>query len=92
MARVQSWRRSACRSVWPPTACRDSGRFGYYNRISGIRISGIASAATCSTGHFSRRYIFARLDWEAAGVSDVKWTPGLTRVVTFQGEPAIMPD
>jgi transcriptional antiterminator RfaH len=41
---------------------------------------------------FFPRYVFARLDWEATGVREVQWTPGLTKVVTFQGEPAIMPD
>ena len=38
------------------------------------------------------RYLFARLDWEAAGVADVRWTPGLTSVVTFHGQPAWLPD
>ena len=38
------------------------------------------------------RYMFAHLDWQATGVKEVRWTPGLTRVVMFQGEPAVMPD
>lgn len=41
---------------------------------------------------FFPRYVFARLDWEATGVRDVQWTPGLTNVVMFQGQPATMPD
>lgn len=41
---------------------------------------------------FFPRYLFARLDWEATGVAEVRWTPGLTHVVTFQGEPAWLPD
>ena len=41
---------------------------------------------------FFPRYMFARLDWKAAGVKNVRWTPGLSHVVMFQGEPAVMPE
>ena len=40
---------------------------------------------------FFPRYLFALLDWEDAGLRAVQWTPGLTRVVTFDGRPAPMP-
>jgi transcriptional antiterminator RfaH len=33
-------------------------------------------------------YIFAKFDWETLGWSSVQWTPGLSRVVTFDGKPA----
>lgn len=38
------------------------------------------------------RYLFARLDWEACGATAVQWTPGLTRVVAFDGRPAVLDD
>lgn len=41
---------------------------------------------------FFPRYLFALLDWEDSGLRSVQWTPGLTRVVTFDGRPAIMPE
>jgi transcriptional antiterminator RfaH len=40
---------------------------------------------------FFPRYVFAHLDWEASGLRSVQWTPGLTKVVTFDGRPAVMP-
>ena len=36
---------------------------------------------------FFPRYIFARFDWEKEGAASVQWTPGLTRLVTFDGRP-----
>lgn len=41
---------------------------------------------------FFPRYIFARFDWEHEGYGSVRWTHGLTRVVTFDGRPAVMAD
>jgi len=41
---------------------------------------------------FFPRYIFARLDWESSGLRSIQWTPGLTSVVTFSGEPATLAD
>jgi transcriptional antiterminator RfaH len=41
---------------------------------------------------FFPRYMFARLDWENTRMAGVQWTPGLTRVVTFDGQPAWLPD
>ena len=37
-------------------------------------------------------YLFARFDLEVVGPSVVKWTPGLRRVVGFDGEWAVVPD
>lgn len=41
---------------------------------------------------FFPRYMFAQFDWETAGWSEVKWLPGLTRVVDFDGRPAFLED
>lgn len=41
---------------------------------------------------FFPRYMFARLDWEETGLRGIQWTPGLTRVVAFDGQPAWLPD
>lgn len=38
------------------------------------------------------RYILARFDWKHSGVATIQWTPGLSRVVTFDGEPAWLDD
>jgi len=41
---------------------------------------------------FFPRYIFARFDWEGEGITNIQWTPGLTRVLTFEGRPAWLAD
>jgi transcription elongation factor/antiterminator RfaH len=41
---------------------------------------------------FFPRYIFARIDFDVVGVSVVRWTPGLTNIVSFDGRPAWVPD
>jgi transcriptional antiterminator NusG len=41
---------------------------------------------------FFPRYLFARFDWENAGSLNIQWTPGLTRLVTFDGRPAWLAD
>ncbi len=41
---------------------------------------------------FFPRYIFARIDFDAVGISVVRWTPGLTNIVSFDGRPAWVPD
>jgi transcriptional antiterminator RfaH len=38
------------------------------------------------------RYLFARFDWERGGIGNIQWTPGLTRLVTFDGRPAALDD
>ncbi|MCE7939376.1 MAG: hypothetical protein DYG90_12505 [Chloroflexi bacterium CFX6] len=38
------------------------------------------------------RYVLARFDWEHDGRAGVQWTPGLTRVVSFDGRPAWLED
>lgn len=38
------------------------------------------------------RYVMARFDWEHDGRAGIQWTPGLTRVVTFDGRPAWLDD
>ncbi|HID86234.1 MAG TPA: hypothetical protein EYP55_02520 [Anaerolineae bacterium] len=37
-------------------------------------------------------YLFARVDLALQGLSSVRWTPGLRKVVSFGGEPAAIPD
>lgn len=41
---------------------------------------------------FFPRYLFARLDWEEGGAVSVRWTPGLTSLVAFDGCPAWLAD
>ena len=43
------------------------------------------------TKPFFSCYLFVRLD-PAAGFSAVRWTPGLRRIVSFGGKPAVVPD
>lgn len=37
-------------------------------------------------------YLFVRVDLEAVGLSQVQWTPGLRRIVTFGGRPTPLAD
>jgi transcriptional antiterminator RfaH len=37
-------------------------------------------------------YLFARMDFGAVGYSSVAWTPGLRRIVSFGGQPAVVRD
>jgi transcriptional antiterminator RfaH len=37
-------------------------------------------------------YLFVRCDASVAAVSALEWTPGLCRVVSFDGKPAVIPD
>lgn len=41
---------------------------------------------------FFPRYMFARVDLEAIGLSAIRWTPGLTAIVGFGGGPVAVPD
>jgi transcriptional antiterminator RfaH len=41
---------------------------------------------------FFPRYMFARVDLEAIGLSALRWTPGLTSIVSFGGGPVVVPD
>jgi transcription elongation factor/antiterminator RfaH len=41
---------------------------------------------------FFPRYLFARFEWELEGLAQVQWTPGLSQVVSFEGEPAWIED
>jgi len=41
---------------------------------------------------FFPRYIFARIDFDTIGISVVRWTPGLSNIVNFDGRPAWVPD
>lgn len=37
-------------------------------------------------------YLFARIDFDEMGYSAVAWTPGLRRVIAFEGRPAVVPE
>lgn len=37
-------------------------------------------------------YLFVRADFEAIGLSQVRWVPGLRRIVAFDDQPARLPD
>lgn len=39
---------------------------------------------------FFPRYVFARFDW-TTDPGSVRWTPGLTSIVMFEGRPAVVP-
>jgi transcriptional antiterminator RfaH len=41
---------------------------------------------------FFPRYIFVQVDLDAVGRSVLKWTPGVTSLVSFDGDPAAVPD
>lgn len=41
---------------------------------------------------FFPRYMFVRVDFDKVGLSEVKWTPGLTRIVNLGGEPTPVPE
>lgn len=37
-------------------------------------------------------YLFVHCDMEAIGIACLQWIPGLRRILTFSGRPAIVPD
>ncbi|RME50218.1 MAG: hypothetical protein D6796_03420 [Caldilineae bacterium] len=37
-------------------------------------------------------YLFVKVDFRRVGLSRVQWTPGLRRIVAFDGQPATVPD
>jgi transcriptional antiterminator RfaH len=37
-------------------------------------------------------YLFCKVDFEAVGLSNIQWTPGLRRIVAFGDEPVLVPD
>lgn len=41
---------------------------------------------------FFPRYMFIRCDFDEIGLSEVKWTPGLTRIVSLGGGPTEVPE
>jgi transcriptional antiterminator RfaH len=41
---------------------------------------------------FFPRYMFVRVDFDEVGLSQVQWTPGLTRIVSFGGGPSPVPE
>lgn len=41
---------------------------------------------------FFPRYMFIRVNFDEVGLSEVKWTPGLTRIVSFGGGPTQVPE
>lgn len=41
---------------------------------------------------FFPRYMFVRLDFGEVGLSQVQWTPGLSRIVSFGGGPTPVPE
>lgn len=41
---------------------------------------------------FFPSYLFVKADLQTAGPGALKWTPGLRRLVEFDGQPAIVPD
>lgn len=41
---------------------------------------------------FFARYLFTRLDLLTVALSSVNWAPGVTSIVSFDGQPAAVPD
>ncbi|MDI7275988.1 MAG: transcription termination/antitermination NusG family protein [Anaerolineae bacterium] len=41
---------------------------------------------------FFARYLFALLNLQIIPLSSINWSPGVTRVVSFGGQPAVVPD
>lgn len=41
---------------------------------------------------FFPRYMFVKADLAKIGLSEIQWTPGLTRIVTFAGAPTRVPE
>jgi transcriptional antiterminator RfaH len=37
-------------------------------------------------------YVFVRADWSAVPLTTVEWTPGVRRLVAFDGRPAVVPE
>jgi len=37
-------------------------------------------------------YVFIHCDLESIGISSIKWIPGLRRILSFDGRPAVVPD
>jgi len=41
---------------------------------------------------FFARYLFAHMDLAQVPLSSINWAPGVTRVVSFGGQPAVVPE
>ncbi len=37
-------------------------------------------------------YLFVRCDLQAVGIANLQWVPGLRRILSFGGQPAVVPD
>ena len=37
-------------------------------------------------------YLFVRCDLEVVGIANIQWVPGLRRILSFAGRPAVVPD
>ena len=49
----------------------------------------------CPAGRFTPlfpSYLFVRCDLAKTGISALEWLPGLGRVLSFEGKPAVVPD
>lgn len=50
------------------------------------------SAASSQTKPFFPCYLFVKLDLDEVGISTVRWTPGLRRIIAFDDQPLPLPD
>ena len=57
------------------------------------RVSGAAAVATCGRARpFFPAYFFVRCDLAVVGIENLQWIPGLRRILSFDGRPAVVPD
>ena len=64
---------------------------GIENYLPALKPPGRRRGA-CREKPFFPRYLFARLDLEVIPLSSINWSQGMTGVVAFGGQPAVVPD
>lgn len=50
------------------------------------------AGASCQRKPFFPCYLFAKVDFELVSLSQMQWTPGLRRIVTFDERPVPLPN
>ena len=56
-----------------------------------VRVNPVNPRAARKRPYFPS-YLFVKADLQAIGLGALQWTPGLRRVVEFDGQPAVVPD
>lgn len=64
-------------------------RLEYYLPL--VRVNPVNPRAARQRAYFPS-YIFVHVDFDEVGLSELRWIPGLRRLVEFGGQPAVVPE